>query len=59
MKHRHLRLLGFRVISVSYREWEDAGKGADGVDEARCALLSRKLALAMAVDASPSESFAP
>lgn len=59
MKHRHLRRLGFRVISVSYREWEDVGKGADGVDEARCALLSRKLAHVLEVDASTRERFAP
>ena len=50
MKHRHLQRLGFRVMSVSYREWEDAGKGERGgenVQEARRALLRRKIAHAL------------
>lgn len=47
MKHRHLERLGFRVVSVSYREWEHAGDGWEGLEEARRALLSRKIASAL------------
>ena len=50
MKHRHLQRLGFRVMSVSYREWEDAGKGereGEDVQEARRAFLSRKIVHAL------------
>jgi hypothetical protein len=62
MKHRHLTQLGFRVISVSYREWEEAGGGGRGgchalgggellnkesAEEGRRALLARKLSEAL------------
>lgn len=45
MKHRHLSCLGFRLVSVSYCEWQEAGAGdTDGGLEAKCALLTLKLA---------------
>lgn len=43
MKHRHLRRLGFRLVSVSYREWEEAGAVTEGAAAGRRALLTRKL----------------
>jgi hypothetical protein len=49
MKHRQLRRLGFRVVSVSYREWEEAGAPAAArTDEGRRTLLVRKLQDALA-----------
>jgi hypothetical protein len=47
MKHRHLSRLGFRLVSVSYREWQEAGAMAGTADAdfaGQRALLTRKLA---------------
>ena len=47
MKRRHLRLLGLRLLSVSFLEWEEAGRLRATADEGRCELLSRKIAEAL------------
>jgi hypothetical protein len=47
MKHRHLSRLGFRLVSVSYCEWQEAGAMAGTADAdfaGQRALLTRKLA---------------
>jgi len=47
MKHRHLRLLGYHVVSVSYREWEEAAAGSASIEVGRRALLARKMVHAL------------
>ena len=47
MKRRHLRLLGLRLLSVSFLEWEEAGRLGATANEGRCELLSRKITEAL------------